>query len=94
MTVDDEPAPDLGDDEIQSDGAVAPPPVVEALQQLELVFPGASQQGADEAVFGPEQEQKHPRAGSDGRRQRPQRDVGEPVVQNVAIGELEELLAA
>ena len=93
MAFDDEPAPDLCDDEIQSHGAVALCLLVEALQQLEFVLAGASQEGADQTILGAEEEEQHSGTGTDGRCERAQRDVGQTVLEDVAVRQLEEFVS-
>ena len=63
-------------------------------QKGQLVGASPSQQRPDEAIFGPEQEQQDTRAGADRGCQRPQRQVGQPVLESVKVGTLKEFIPA
>ena len=92
MFIGSEPAPQLGHTGVQSDNGVLAFGAVEPLQQSQLVLASATEQRPDQPIFGSEQVQQHSRAGADSRRQGPQRQVGEAVLEDVAVGQPEQLL--
>ena len=67
------------------------PGVPHALEDGQLVRSCAGQQRRDQAVLAAEQEQQHARAAADRGRERAQRQVGEAVVEHVAVGGVEQL---
>jgi hypothetical protein len=66
--------------------------LVQLLEQLDLFGPSPGQQRSYEAVLALEQEQEHAGAGVHRRRQGAQRHVGQTVLQDIAIGLLEQLV--
>jgi GNAT superfamily N-acetyltransferase len=64
------------------------------VEVTKLVGPGPRQQRPDQALLRAEQEQQDPGAGADSGRERPQRQIGEPVLECVAVGVLEQLILA
>src|SRR5690606_13689123 len=56
-----------------------------------LVLTGPGEQGADQAVLALEQVEQHAGARSDRRRQRAERQLADPVFQDVAVGPVEQL---
>src|SRR3984885_2984339 len=64
-----------------------------ALEQRQLIPPCSGQQCLHESRLAPEEKQEHARARPHGRGQRPQRDVGDAVLERVLVGSFQELIA-
>jgi hypothetical protein len=62
----------------------------QAREERQLVGAGPGQQRPDQTLLATEQEQQYPGTGLHRRRQRSQRQVREPVPQDVGVGEFEE----
>src|SRR5690606_5316789 len=86
----DEPPPE-GPRDLRQGPEVVVVGVVDALEQRQLVLTGPGEQGADQAVLALEQVEQHAGARSDRRRQRAERQLADPVFQDVAVGPVEQL---
>jgi len=87
-----EPAPQLLHHGGKPNNGVFAMGAAEPLQQSQLVLASATEQRSDQPIFGPEEVQQHSRAGPDSRRQGPQRQVGQAMLEDVAVGQPEQFL--